>query len=241
MKHLFVKGLQPPPQGQPPWYPGANGGVSFGTVEPANPIRGHLWWDGTYLWLFDGRNWVTDATTKADIEALMKEIYNDDPEAFRPPVVRDGSLAAPFTVGEVWSATATGTWSGGGSNSVAPLVNMVVAQPALPAGDWDVQWQIILPHMNASNGVSCALVRLPTPLPAGCLNNMENYGVTIPSNTPPAGDPIAPQPFILNGPASCPISIAMQQALIFNLFVWPTGISMATGSYTFNVWGRRVR
>lgn len=46
------------PVGQPPWYPGANGGVSFGTVAPPNPVRGHFWWDGLTLWLFDGAAWV---------------------------------------------------------------------------------------------------------------------------------------------------------------------------------------
>ena len=45
------------PQGQPPWYPGANGGVSFGGTPPPNPVRGHFWWDGKTLWLFDGAAW----------------------------------------------------------------------------------------------------------------------------------------------------------------------------------------
>jgi hypothetical protein len=46
------------PVSQPPWYPGANGGVSFGAVPPPNPVRGHFWWDGTVFWLFDGAAWV---------------------------------------------------------------------------------------------------------------------------------------------------------------------------------------
>jgi hypothetical protein len=46
------------PVNQPPWYPGANGGVSFGAVAPPNPVRGHLWWDGSGFWLFDGAAWV---------------------------------------------------------------------------------------------------------------------------------------------------------------------------------------
>jgi hypothetical protein len=46
------------PVGQPPWYPGANGGVSFGATAPPNPVRGHMWWDGTSFWLFDGAAWV---------------------------------------------------------------------------------------------------------------------------------------------------------------------------------------
>lgn len=52
----------PPPITQPPWYPGANGGVSFGTTAPPNPIRGSFWWDGKVLWMFDGAAWVNTAT-----------------------------------------------------------------------------------------------------------------------------------------------------------------------------------
>lgn len=48
----------PPPAGQAPWYPGANGGVSFSATPPANPTRGNFWWDGTILHLFDGAAWV---------------------------------------------------------------------------------------------------------------------------------------------------------------------------------------
>jgi hypothetical protein len=46
------------PAGQPPWYPGANGGVSFGSTAPPNPVRGHMWWNGTTFFLFDGAAWV---------------------------------------------------------------------------------------------------------------------------------------------------------------------------------------
>lgn len=41
----------------PPWYPGANAGVSFGASPPSNPVRGHFWWDGTIMWMFDGAAW----------------------------------------------------------------------------------------------------------------------------------------------------------------------------------------
>jgi len=46
----------------PPWYPGANAGVSFGTTAPPNPVRGHFWWNGFALALFDGAVWVNTAT-----------------------------------------------------------------------------------------------------------------------------------------------------------------------------------
>jgi hypothetical protein len=46
------------PTQQPPWYPGANGGVSFGATAPPNPVRGHMWWNGTTFYLFDGAAWA---------------------------------------------------------------------------------------------------------------------------------------------------------------------------------------
>jgi hypothetical protein len=46
-------------QNSPPWYPGANAGVSFGQTAPLNPVRGHFWWDGHTLWMFDGAAWVS--------------------------------------------------------------------------------------------------------------------------------------------------------------------------------------
>jgi hypothetical protein len=47
-----------PPATQPAWYPGANGGVTFAATAPPNPTRGHFWFDGITLWLFDGAAWV---------------------------------------------------------------------------------------------------------------------------------------------------------------------------------------
>jgi hypothetical protein len=48
----------------PPWYPGANGGVSFGQYPPATPARGHFWWNGVILQIWDGAAWMpTGGTT----------------------------------------------------------------------------------------------------------------------------------------------------------------------------------
>jgi hypothetical protein len=46
----------------PPWYPGANGGIAFSDVAPQFPIRGHFWWNGVVLALFDGAEWVNTNT-----------------------------------------------------------------------------------------------------------------------------------------------------------------------------------
>lgn len=232
----MTKHLHPPPQGQPPWYPGANGGVSFGTVEPANPMRGHLWWDGTFLWVFDGRNWVTDAQQKEQIEALMLEIYNDDPAAFRPPAVVNGTPAPPGQVGEIWSGSASGTWYGAGSASVAPLPNTVLLSPQLPRGDWNVQFQFRLPHLSPSLGVSMAMARLSTPLPVGAFSDMRCSLVTIPNLASPDG---GLQPMILTSPTQ-PLNTPSNATLVLHLYVWPNGL-MSDGAYDVLAWGRRVR
>lgn len=52
-----------PPAGQAPWYPGANGGVSFSSTAPVNPIRGNFWWNGVVLSMFDGAAWVVIGPT----------------------------------------------------------------------------------------------------------------------------------------------------------------------------------
>jgi len=38
--------------------------VSFGTTPPPNPVRGHFWFDGTGLAIFDGAAWVNTTTLK---------------------------------------------------------------------------------------------------------------------------------------------------------------------------------
>jgi hypothetical protein len=59
----------------PPWYPGANAGVSFGETAPQNPVRGHFWYDGTSLWLFDGTGWIGALTTSKPPEVLTAKNF----------------------------------------------------------------------------------------------------------------------------------------------------------------------
>lgn len=65
----------PPPAGQAPWYPGANGGVSFSATAPVNPIRGNFWWNGTTLQMFDGAAWVNIGGSGA-IAGATKEVFS---------------------------------------------------------------------------------------------------------------------------------------------------------------------
>lgn len=94
------------PVGQPPWYPGANGGVSFGTVPPPNPVRGHFWYDGTTLWLFDGAAW-----NGVDLSGPT----GGGGTGTTPPVIVPSGPTPPLTttVGSLWySGTGLYVWSG---------------------------------------------------------------------------------------------------------------------------------
>ena len=102
----------PPPQGQPAWFPGANGGVTFSTTAPPNPCRGHFWWNGVVLQMFDGAAWV--------------EIGPN----VMPQGVTNGSDAAPGQVGEYFQTSTGVTYT---AASQTQLVNAGVLQP----GDWN--------------------------------------------------------------------------------------------------------
>lgn len=175
-----------------------------------------------------------EAEATALITALIKQIFADDPSLLIPPAVTDGSLAAPGTIGEVWSASLTGNWSSPGSATTPPFANFVVVQPPLPPGDWEVTWQMMLPA-TATAGVGSMLCQL-APVPAGALNAMTGYAVNIPTNPAPGG---GSQPLIVNGPV-VPMSNAINTALVFNLYIWASGV-MTNGPYTMDVWARRVR
>jgi hypothetical protein len=104
------------PTQQPPWYPGANGGVSFGAVAPSNPVRGHMWWDGMTFWLFDGAAWVGVGGTAS------------------PPLlgVTDGSYAKAGFVGETMFQQATGSFPN--TQAFTQSISTII----LPPGDWNV-------------------------------------------------------------------------------------------------------
>lgn len=92
------------PAGQPPWYPGANGAVSFGQTAPANPVRGHFWFDGITLWLFDGATWVGVAMSNTG-----------GGNGTTPPVTVPSGPNPPFapTVGGLWfNGTTLFIWDG---------------------------------------------------------------------------------------------------------------------------------
>lgn len=110
----------------PPWYPGANAGVSFGTTAPVNPIRGHFWWDGVNLWLFDGAMWVSVGGSGG--VGGVGVIISPTP----PPTPANGAQWWNGTVLYVWDGT---TWNAiGPGQGAGPVPTMTavlaVAQPS---------------------------------------------------------------------------------------------------------------
>jgi hypothetical protein len=108
----------------PPWYPGANAGVSFGSTFPPNPVRGHFFWDGGTLWMFDGAAWV----------ATGGAISSTTPPSTSPP--------ANPAAGQQWfNGTTLYVWDGNAWVPVSATKSTIsaTAPPAPNAGDtwWD--------------------------------------------------------------------------------------------------------
>jgi hypothetical protein len=112
----------PPPQGQPPWYPGANAGVSFSATAPVNPVRGHFWWNGTTLAMFDGAAWVTVGGSQGT------------PASATPP-------ANPFPGQQWFNGTTLFVWDGAAWVPVSQTKSTIspTAPPSPSPGDtwWD--------------------------------------------------------------------------------------------------------
>lgn len=105
----------PPPAGQAPWYPGANGGVSFSASPPVNPIRGNFWWDGTMLHLFDGAAWVNIGPSPGGSGTVVST---------SPP-------ANPSTGTTWWNGTIFQVWDGTTWKLVGPPTTATVGTTAL--------------------------------------------------------------------------------------------------------------
>jgi hypothetical protein len=92
-------------QNSPPWYPGANAGVSFGTTPPPNPVRGHFWFDGNVLWMFDGAAWTAVGGSAAASGGASVAIGTAPPTAPQPGALWfDGAMLLLWT-GTAWIPT----------------------------------------------------------------------------------------------------------------------------------------
>lgn len=148
----------------PPWYPGANAGVSFGTTYPQNPCRGHFLWDGKTLWLFDGVSWQTigpagstpGGVPEAPIDGKLYGRENaawvevPSPSSSSNMGVTNGSDAAPGQIGEIVTGTATASLTSPFSTGMQPTITPI---PSLSAGDWNVD-------------ATCSIVSMPSDLGA---------------------------------------------------------------------------
>lgn len=135
----------PPPATQPPWFPGANGGVSFSPTPPPNPVRGHFWWDGTALHMFDGAAWVV---VGGDTSSKMG--------------VTDGSDAPPGTIGEYYVKQTPVTFP-------VAATTQFINGGVLLAGDWNCSCSFIPEAWVA--GVTFML----SPVPNGIFVNMLGF------------------------------------------------------------------
>lgn len=131
----------PPPAGQPPWFPGANGGVTFSSTPPPNPVRGHFWWDGTSLHMFDGAAWVIISTGGTGTSLTGAGITVITSSA--PPSPQLGSLWWDGTSLRVWDGTTfklVGPVGTPGSVSTTTEVLRLVDMSTLtvPATTWSI-------------------------------------------------------------------------------------------------------
>lgn len=174
----------PPPAGQAPWYPGANGGVSFSATPPANPIRGNFWWDGSMLHLFDGAAWVdigpgsgggtVVGTSPPSNPAVGATWWNGtafqvwDGGSWKPSYgigVTDGSNAAAGQVGEFVAFTQ-------GVSSTTTSTAQLIVMGSLNPGDWDCSANC------GSFSVAMSQVEMYlSPAPAGFTNGMTGFNV----------------------------------------------------------------
>lgn len=204
----------PPPAGQAPWYPGANGGVSFSATPPVNPIRGNFWWDGMVLHLFDGAVWVDIGPQVAGSGGIKG--------------VTDGSVASPGNVGEIITQTSNGSINVNVPPGAAPTN---FAALVVPAGDWNIQGTVSLTALTI--GVYWDYI----------IFSLMNGSTTLIS-ADIAGNFTGPNGFVggTYSCAVLSISVAATTTVTCSLQVIAVnGGPNGTANYTFTTKGRRMR
>jgi hypothetical protein len=176
----------PPPQGQPPWYPGANAGVSFGQTAPVNPVRGHFWWNGTSLMMFDGAAWVT---------------VGGAPGGTTPPSTTAPANPVP---GQQWfNGTTLFVWDGNAWVPVSQTKNTIsaTAPPSPMPGDtwWDgtqfriwsgSAWELVGPGATVGPVATTTIEFAMTATTARTLPGANAWGI-VPFNDSPLTDLLA--------------------------------------------------
>lgn len=189
-------------------------------------------------WQQVGTSWEQSEALYNLVQEVLLDVLATNPEVLpQPPGVTDGSLAKPGYPGEVWSSSAAVPF--GGANLSPPQVNFAVLPNTLPAGDWDLQVELIVPFLGAGSPQAAALW-FPTPLYPGMASDGMVYMPNIPQTTspyPPAG--FAGQPMVLVSP-TLSVNINQARGIVFNFAVWGT-LSFPNGTATATGFARRVR
>lgn len=215
----------PPPVGQAPWYPGANGGVSFSSSPPANPIRGNFWWDGGVLHLFDGAAWVDIGPGAAGGGGSFV--------GANPP-------ANPATGTTWWNGTIFQVWDGSTWKAVGPSggITFAMTQPTaltVAASAWTILPYSSSPLVDTQSGWDPATRRY-TPKVAG------NYLVEIRAISPGGGNTavaiVKNDSGAFTGFSSSDIVIGVVNENISNSWMTAIGVAAMNGTTDFiRVWG----
>lgn len=100
---------------QPPWYPGANAGVTFSLTAPINVIRGHFWWDGNVLHMFDGVAWVVIGGSGA-----IDGGGGGGSSGAGTVIINASQPSNPATGAQWWNGTQLQVWDGTKWNVIGP-------------------------------------------------------------------------------------------------------------------------
>jgi hypothetical protein len=161
----------------PPWYPGANAGVSFGATPPPNPVRGHFWWDGTGLAIFDGAVWVN--TTNGAIIPPGSAIGPGSGGAGGTVVISSTAPGNPVPGMQWWDGSQLRVWDGTQWNVIGPgaiagpvpttTLSFAVTQAGYTSGigtGWTIVPFTSTPQVDISSGWVAATKQF-TPKKAG--------------------------------------------------------------------------
>jgi len=103
----------------PPWYPGANAGVSFGTTAPLNPVRGHFWWNGAVLAMFDGAVWVSTVNGQI-VSPSPGPGPTPTPTPVAPVIISTTAPGNPVSGMQWWDGSVLRVFDGAQWNIVGP-------------------------------------------------------------------------------------------------------------------------
>ena len=168
----FPQGCPPfftPPAGVAPWYPGANGGVAFSAIAPANPTRGMFWWDGVALHLFDGAAWNTIGGAATTVGL--------------PPNPVVGALWWNGSTLMVWNGT---VWVPGTTGSTTTVSAVAPTGPFV--GDGWLNGTVL----SVWNGTAWTVVAAPSGAPGAISQPVLKVGTATPTTAATANWTIAP-------------------------------------------------